>query len=108
MPRESRPGGGGPETGRFTAESGRHAAYSVMHTGECGSDLTETADPFHKRSAGQAPRIVRQRSWGREMEFYSLFAGEIGFFLKMAAVALVAVVAGVLIRRGGPARGNAE
>jgi len=43
------------------------------------------------------------------MDFYTLFAGEIGFFVKMSAVAVAAVVAGILIRRSGSApRRSAE
>ena len=44
------------------------------------------------------------------MDFYTLFAGEIGFFVKMSAVAVAAVVAGILIRRSGsaPRRSAAE
>jgi hypothetical protein len=33
------------------------------------------------------------------MDNFSLFAGEIGFFVKMSIVAFIAIVAGILIRR---------
>lgn len=39
------------------------------------------------------------------MDYASLFAADGGFFVKMTVVALVAVLAGILIRRG---RSNAR
>jgi len=40
------------------------------------------------------------------MENASLLAAEYGFFLKMCAVAIAAVVAGILIRRRGSGAGG--
>lgn len=42
------------------------------------------------------------------MESYSLLAAEYGFFLKMTGVAIVAVLAGVLIRKRPSTRREAE
>ncbi|MFQ5765633.1 MAG: hypothetical protein ACE5GT_11945 [Rhodospirillales bacterium] len=42
------------------------------------------------------------------MENYSLFAAEYGFFLKMTGVVIVAVLAGILIRKRPSTHREAE